>query len=400
MIHLDPTQPIKLKHRRQRHQQGCLTIEKRKTGPDVWAYLYREASANGQRVQRKRVIGDKKQYPTKSVALRAVEALRIDINVESGSNSAMTVAALIAHYKQVELGSGRHTARVQQTYRHNLDDIILPEWGRHRLQDVMPIAVERWLGKMSFAPATKNKVKGVFGTLFRHGMRYRWAATNPIALVRCSSKRVDTPDVLTPAEIRAILAELTEPARTLTLLAAITGIRRGELVGLKWEDLDFEHRTIRIVRSLVDQIEGKPKTETSRKPLPMSDELENALSHWREQTSFAKPSDWVFASPMSFGKLPYWPDMILRRHIVPAAKRVGILKRIGWHTFRRSAASLLMSSGSSVKTTQELMRHATADITMELYAQAVTEDKRKAQNVLAALITGATLQGAETRASA
>lgn len=237
-------------------------------------------------------------------------------------------------------------------------------------------------------------MKGVFGTLFRHGMRYQWAATNPLALVRCSSKRVEAPDILTPVEIRAILGELSEPARTVTLLAAITGMRRGELFGLKWEDLDFERRSIRIVRSLVDQIEGKPKTETSRNPLPMSSELVEALTGWRKQTSYANPSDWVFASPQSFGKLPYWPDMLLRRHILPAAKRLGIHKRIGWHTFRRTAASLLMSSGAGVKATQELMRHATADITLELYAQAVTEDKREAQNALAALIAGTATQGA------
>jgi integrase len=200
---------------------------------------------------------------------------------------------------------------------------------------------------------------------------------------------VEAPDILTPEEIRAILGELSEPARTVTLLAAITGMRRGELFGLKWEDLDFDRKSIRIARSLVDQVEGLPKTETSRKPLPMSDELAVALINWREQTEYGKPVDWVFASPMSFGKLPYWPDMVLRRHIIPAAKRLGIAKRIGWHTFRRIAASLLMASGSSVKTTQELMRHATADITMELYAQAVTQDKRLAQNALAGLITGA-----------
>jgi integrase len=314
-----------------------------------------------------------------------------------------TVAELISHYKETELESGRHTKRVQQVYRHNLNDIILPEWGKYRLQDVRPIAVERWLEKMPYAPATKTKVKGVFGTLFRHGMRYQWAATNPIALARCSSKRVETPDILTPVEIRGILGELSEPARTVTMLAAITGMRRGELFGLRWEDLDFERRTIRIVRSLVDQIEGKPKTETSRKPLPMTDDLVAALTSWREQTEYAKSSDWVFASPVSFGKLPYWPDMLLRRHILPAAKRLGILKRIGWHTFRRTAASLLMSSGASLKVTQELMRHATADITMELYAQAITEDKRDAQNALAALIAGQTIppiEAAETSIAA
>jgi len=127
----------------------------------------------------------------------------------------------------------------------------------------------------------------------------------------------------------------------------------------------------------------------------MSDGLAAALTSWRKQTEYAKPSDWVFASPLSFGNSPYWPDMLLRRHILPAAKRLGIRKRIGWHTFRRTAASLLMSSGSSVKTTQELMRHATAGITLELYAQAVTEDKREAQNTLSALITGTAMRGAE-----
>ncbi len=390
--------------KRERYQTGSLKIERRNTGGDVWVYRWREYRHDGTSTYRKKIVGPLSEIRTKAAAQKAVEGLTLDINATvSAVSVSHTVAELISHYKEAELSSGRHTTRVQQVYQHNLDDLILPKWGNYRLQDVTAIAIERWLGSLPYAPATKTKVKGVFGTLYRHGMRYQWVATNPIALVRCSSKRVNAPDILTPIEIRAILGELSEPARTVTMLAAITGMRRGELFGLKWEDLDFERRTIRIVRSLVDQIEGLPKTETSRKPLPMSDDLAVALTEWRQQTSYAKQTDWVFASPMSFGKLPYWPDMLLRRHILPAAKRLGILKRIGWHTFRRTAASLLMSSGSSVKTTQELMRHATADITLELYAQAITEDKREAQNALSALIAGQTIppmQGAEIGASA
>jgi integrase len=381
--------PNRLALKRERYQSGSLKIERRNKGVDVWVYRWREYSGDGTSIYKKKIVGRLCDLRTKAAAQKTVEGLKLDINATvSAVPVSHTVAELAAHYKQTELESGRHTKRAQQVYRHNLDDIILPKWGNYRLQDVLPIAVERWLEEMPYAPATKTKVKGVFGTLFRHGMRYRWSASNPIALVRSSSKRVETPDILTTLEIRAILSELSEPARTVTMLAAITGMRRGELFGLRWEDLDFDKRSIRIVRSLVDQVEGKPKTETSRKPLPMSDELVSALKSWREQTQYAKQSDWVFASPLLFGKLPYWPDMLLRRHILPAAKRLDIAKRIGWHTFRRTAASLLMSSGSSLKTTQELMRHATADITMELYAQAITEDKREAQNALAALITG------------
>ena len=385
----------KLALKRERYQSGSLKTEKRNTGDDVWVYRWREYRGDGTSTYKKKIVGPVSELRTKAAAQKAVQGLKLDINATvSNVQVSHTVAELIAHYKEVELGSGRHTLRVRQVYTHNLDDVILPEWGSHRLQDVRPIVVERWLDKLPYAPATKTKVKGVFGTLFRHGMRYQWAATNPISLVRSSGKRQIEPDVLTPAEIRAILGELTEPARTLTMLAAVTGMRRGELVGLKWEDLDFERRTIRIVRSLVDQVAGKPKTESSRKPLPMSDDLAQALGQWREQTSYAKHSDWVFASPSTFGEKPYWPDMILRRHILPAAKRLGIAKRIGWHTFRRTAATLLMASGSSLKTTQELLRHATADITMELYAQAVTEEKRAAQNQLSALFAGAATQGA------
>lgn len=384
-----------LKHKRERYQSGSLKIERRNTGENVWVYRWREYRGDGTSSYKKKIVGRMSDLGTKAAAQKAIEGLKLDINATvSAVPITHTVSELVAHYKRTELESGRHTTRVKQVYKHNLDDIILPKWGNHRLQDVMPITVERWLEEMPYAPATKTKIKGVFGTLFRHGMRYQWASTNPIALVRSSSKRMDAPDILTPIEIRVILGELSEPARTVTMLAAITGMRRGELFGLKWEDLDFERRTIRIVRSLVDQIEGKPKTEASRKPLPMSDELASALTSWRDQTEYAKPSDWVFASPVSFGRLPYWPDMLLRRHILPAAKRLGIQKRIGWHTFRRTAASLLMSSGSSVKTTQELMRHATADITLELYAQAITDDKREAQSTLAALIIGTPEMGA------
>jgi integrase len=260
------------------------------------------------------------------------------------------------------------------------------------LQDVRPVAVEKWLQGMTYAAATKAKLKGVFGTLFRHGMRHQWTTANPIALVRCSGKRVSEPDVLTATEIRALLEELPELVRTVTLLAAVTGLRRGELFGLKWEDIDFERKAIRIVRSLVDQISGEPKTEASRRPLPLSAQLDDSLTQWRSVSAFKGDADWVFASPASFGKKPYWPDMMLRRHILPAAKRRGIQKRIGWHTFRRTAATLLLASGAGIKATQELMRHASAEITLELYAQAVSSDKRQAQNALSELIAGAIVQ--------
>jgi integrase len=128
----------------------------------------------------------------------------------------------------------------------------------------------------------------------------------------------------------------------------------------------------------------------------MSSEVASALANWRKQTSHSKSEDWVFASPLALGKKPYWPDAVLKRHVFPAAERAGITKRIGWHSFRRTLATLLQSSGASVKTTQELLRHASPGITMGIYAKAVTADKRQAQDTIAALFVGNSRQSEET----
>jgi integrase len=92
--------------------------------------------------------------------------------------------------------------------------------------------------------------------------------------------------------------------------------------------------------------------------------------------------------------------MILRRHILPLAKKLGINKRLGWHTFRRSFASILKANGEDVKVVQELCRHATPGITMGLYAQAFSEDARRAQNRLVEMVRQAPLLPAKEAASA
>jgi integrase len=76
----------------------------------------------------------------------------------------------------------------------------------------------------------------------------------------------------------------------------------------------------------------------------------------------------------------------MQYHIQPAAKRLGITKRIGWHTFRRTYTTLLHANGEDVKVVQELLRHGSARITMDVYAQAMTPAKRLAQGKVAAML--------------
>jgi integrase len=173
--------------------------------------------------------------------------------------------------------------------------VVSPYWGGYRLRDVKPFLVEAWFKKMQAAPGTKAKTKGVMNVLFQHAMRYEWATSNPIRLVRQSAMPLREQIVLDPLEIGALLQELNDPFYTLVLLVSSTGLRRGELFGLKWSDVDFRESEIRVERSLVDQVEGPPKTLASRRPVPMTASLTDSLERWKKQTSFSKPDDRVFA---------------------------------------------------------------------------------------------------------
>ena len=115
---------------------------------------------------------------------------------------------------------------------------------------------------------------------------------------------------------------------------------------------------------------GEMKTEASQKPVPMDSVLATALHDWRKQTPYRHPEDWVFASPKMKGRQPYWPETPLKCFVRPAAKRLGIMKNIGWYTFRRTFATLLKGSAEDLKTVQELMHHANSRLMLDVYAQA------------------------------
>jgi integrase len=172
--------------------------------------------------------------------------------------------------------------------------------------------------------------------LFNHGPRYDLCERNPIEWVRQSAKRRTSPDILLTNEVQTLLANLRFRERTLVLLAVTTGLRRSEIFGLKWKDVDVEAKQIHVTRSIVQNVVGICKTESSQKPVPAHDDLMEALHEWRGQTKYNSPEDWLFASPVHRGRWPYLAQQIMRHHILPAARKLGINKRIGWHTFRHT----------------------------------------------------------------
>jgi integrase len=162
------------------------------------------------------------------------------------------------------------------TYEGYLQKWILPRWGACRLTDIKATAVESWLKALCFpktnvplARGSKAKIRNIMSTLYSHAIKWEWAEKNPITSVRQSAKRQKTPAILESGEIMAILKALPDPLHTVIELDAFTGLRRGELIGLQWADVDFQNLVLHVRRSVVAMVEGLPKTEASRKEVPL-----------------------------------------------------------------------------------------------------------------------------------
>ena len=218
--------------------------------------------------------------------------------------------------------------------------------------------------------------------VFQHAIRYGWLndGENPIHAVRQNTKRERVTEPLEAWEFRALIAKLPQKMRVIGIVAATTGLRISEVLGLKWLDINWKEAQMNVTRSVVDGIIGKCKTEASRKPVPIDSFTPGELLEWRKETCYAEPEDWVFASERAGGKMPPWSDTPLDRILQPVAKKAGITKWVGFHTFRHTYSTLLKGNNADVKVVQELMRHANIITTMNIYTKALTPAKREAQS--------------------
>lgn len=313
---------------------------------------------------------------------------------QHGVGKPVLIRELVGHFREhelIDLGDEGKAYSTRSRCNSVLNKWVLPRWQCTRINEVRTIEVETWLRGLPLARGTKAKIRKTLGLLFNHAIRWEFMTRNPISGpvrgsgVRQSEKRERIPEVLTAEEFRRLEAALGLRERVLLCLALSLGLRRGELAGLRWHDIDFEQLTITVQRSLVDQIVGRTKTEASQRPLPMDHRIATLLHRWHSVSKYVDLQDYIFATNSNRaghkrGKQPVSLAKIMQYYIQPTARRVGIKTKIGWHSFRHSFASSLHRNGEGIKVVQELLRHSSCRITLDVYAHAVSADKRRAQS--------------------
>src|ERR1017187_8388585 len=213
---------------------------------------------------RERVAGVRKAtrlgaFPDRENAARAAEKLSIKWTPDPD------IKAVVDRYIAEGIPD-RHTTK--SSYMSKLNLYIVPRWGADKLADIRPMLLNQWFRDLSVAPTTKAGIKTVFSQVWAFAMLNELvtAQQNPLALIRIkgSTKRLCKPLILNPEEIGRLIEQIIlEPIKTMVVVAFCLGIRRGELIGLKWGDVNWVSGTILIQRSVVDNHVGDVKTEAS-----------------------------------------------------------------------------------------------------------------------------------------
>ena len=252
-----------------------------------------------------------------------------------------------------------------------------------------------WLESLALAPKSRTHIRGILSSLWNFAM---WKQAipmqvNPISLVtvKGASKRIRQPRSLTVEQFRLLVSHLKEPFGTMALVCICFGLRISECLALRWSDVDWLNGLLRVERGIVEQNVDDVKTDESRKSLAIADELLERLKVWKQSTQFPADGDWIFASPLKLGRLPYsytgfW------RELDRAGKEAGI-GHIGTHTFRHSYRMWIDAVGTPIGVQQKLMRHADIRTTMNIYGDAASADMREAHGKIVQLVLQITMNG-------
>jgi integrase len=162
----------------------------------------------------------------------------------------------------------------------------------------------------------------------------------------------------------------------------LTGLRVGELLALRWGNVDLNARVIRVAETVYDGHFDRPKTKRGMRTIPIGAETAEVFAALRPPAADARCL--VFSK--SEGK-PFDRWNLLRKHLKPAAKKLGLVG-VTWHLLRHSHATLLDVVGTPIGTMQSLLGHSAPEITRELYLHAIPEEQRRAVESVERLVLG------------
>ena len=259
-----------------------------------------------------------------------------------------------------------------EDYESTLRVHLVPFFGDCTLDEIDVSTVEAFIyskvdeGK---APKSIQNYLGLLQSIIGYGVKRGWCESNPVALVETPRAQRDR-DIrfLTLAELEAVLAASPETPlgrvdRLVFLAAAMTGMRRGEVVALRWQDVDWHVRLIRVRQNFTRNEFGTPKSRGSSRAVPMAPRLADELRAHYDRCLFSKATDLVFAHPELGTVLD--PSK-LRKRFVACVRRANV-RPVRFHDLRHTFGTQMAAVGAPMRAIQEWLGHSDIRTTL-IYA--------------------------------
>lgn len=328
----------------------------------------------------------KKTFPTRSAAKRwrqdAQAALRSgDLSADRGPLLRDAVVAWLdgARAGQVTNRSGDpFKPAAIRAYEQNLRLRVLPVLGDYRIREIEPRDVQRMVDGLvaaRLAPATIDSALTPLRAFYRRAVARGDVRHNPTLRIEKPGVRSKLKEIAAPKEAAAMIAALDPADRPLWAVAFYAGLRRGELIGLRWEDVDLASGVLRVQRGW-DDMEGEisPKSAQGRRNVPIPAVLRDHLDQHRvagdgEGRVFGTPR-WVQGAGDR-----------ARTRWEPAGLPILTL-----HAARHTFASLMIAAGVNVKAISTYMGHANIAITLNLYGHLLPGNEQQAAGLLDAFL--------------
>lgn len=375
-----------------RRCNGEGNIRKRKDGRWEGRYTAGTNPKTGKPMQ-KNVLGKTQAEVKQKLAKAIAENQKLDFSKRGQYTVGQWLDLWYENYAVLKVRASSH-----QTYRGYIQNHIKPYIGDIPLEKLTSLELQKLYrtlltkGRVD-RPESKGQPKGLSPKTVRNinqmissamdiAVNQKIIATNPTATCALPKQERKEMKTISSDDLKAFLDEARRSGvYEMYYIVLATGLSRGELLGLKWDDVDFQNATIRIKRK-VARIEGKLveaplKTKNSYRTISISEDAVEVLQRQKTKTN----DDYIFPSPTGG---PLAPDCV-RRMLHRVLERANI-PAVRFHDLRHTFATLALQNGVDIKTVSSMLGHFSAGFTLDTYAHVTTSAQREAAKTMGSVL--------------
>jgi integrase len=271
-------------------------------------------------------------------------------------------------------------------YSFDVRVYLIPYFGNMKIKQLRPEAIQRFITQTlerGLKPRTVITATKTLGQIMKTAVTWEYITTNPVTKVERPRISQVEMDFLTANEVKRLLDACPSYHRTLFSTACLTGLRQGELFGLKWSDIDYKLSVLYVQRTYHPSYGfSEPKSERGKRAVQISPHLIGQLKAHQLASPYSQASDLVFPNangrPMDYHNLV---SCVFHKALEDAG-----LRRVRFHDLRHTYAALMISLGCNIKWLQRQMGHASLSTTMDTYGHILPDVEEAIGGKLDALV--------------